>query len=248
MTQIRGSSTPPSNTSTNKSKEGSSKQDVKSKDADDFSKAMLKDGKKGKKESAAKKLTGELSGKQIKQEGADKSLNPEALLQNSKKKEPELGPKPKLESEDSALFDAAPTAGVTLQTTGHVTEASVKEVAMQKADTALLQRAEQVAEKIMVQTAKDVKEVNIKFNDKVLPGTEVNVRRDADGIKLEFMTTSADSLNFINKGEAVLTEALNKRFDGNISIEVNFQGSMEQSEDGSSRNEYIPDDFSDEDE
>ncbi len=114
----------------------------------------------------------------------------------------------------------------------------------------MIDKIDKIADKIMVSTAADVKTVKIDFKDGVLPGTEVMIRKDAAGkLQIDFTTTSADSFNFLNKGEQALMDTLNRKMDGDVTVNIKMQGSGAEGDtgDGRSREEYMAEDEDDKD-
>ena len=112
---------------------------------------------------------------------------------------------------------------------------------------AVIDKIDKIVEHIQVQTAGDVKTVNIKLNNSILPGTEVVFRREGGDIKIEFTTTSADSFNFLSKGEHVLSDTLNRKFGDNVYVDIQLQSDSDsdQPDDGRSRNQYVEDESQD---
>lgn len=112
-----------------------------------------------------------------------------------------------------------------------------------------IEKIEKIVDRIQVLAAGDVKTVNIKLNKSILPGTEIRFHREADGIKIEFVTSSADSLNFLSKGEQALMASLNKKFGDNVSVSIQLQQSdnSDQSGDRRSRNQYTGEEPSEDD-
>ena len=112
---------------------------------------------------------------------------------------------------------------------------------------AVIDKIDKIVEHIQVQTAGDVKTVNIKLNNSILPGTEVVFRREGGDIKIEFITTSADSFNFLSKGEHVLSDTLNRKFGDNVYVDIQLQGDSDSDlpDDGRSRNQYVEDESQD---
>ncbi|MCL6271702.1 hypothetical protein M3P05_17425 [Sansalvadorimonas sp. 2012CJ34-2] len=115
---------------------------------------------------------------------------------------------------------------------------------------AMIDKIDKIADKIMVSNAQDVKAVKVDFNNSVLPGTEVMIRKDATGkLNIEFTTTSADSFNFLNKGEQALMDTLNRKIGGDISVDIKMQGggADQDTGDGRSREQYAFEDEDDKD-
>ena len=113
---------------------------------------------------------------------------------------------------------------------------------------AMIDKIDKIADKIMVSNAQDVKAVKVDFNNGVLPGTEVMIRKDAAGkLSIEFTTTSAESFNFLNKGEQALMDTLNRKIGGDISVDIKMQGggADQDTGDGRSREQYAPEDDKD---
>ncbi len=113
----------------------------------------------------------------------------------------------------------------------------------------MLDKINKIADKIMVSNAQDVKAVKVDFNNSVLPGTEVMIRKDATGkLHIDFTTTSAESFNFLNKGEQALMDTLNRKIGGDIAVDIKMQGggADQDTGDGRSREQYFDEDDQDE--
>ncbi|CAM3692687.1 type III secretion HpaP family protein [Parendozoicomonas haliclonae] len=148
---------------------------------------------------------------------------------HSKKKE-----ETKEESDTALMADA-----------GKSLEARIGKTAEAQAvdNKAMIDKIEKIADRIMVSNAADVKQVKVDFKDGVLPGTEVMIRKDATGkLQIEFTTTSADSFNFLNKGEQALMDTLTRKMGGYVSVDIKMQsGSDQDTGDGRSREQYQAD-------
>ena len=110
---------------------------------------------------------------------------------------------------------------------------------------AMIDKIDKIANKIMVSSAQDVKAVKVDFNNSVLPGTEVMIRKDATGkLHIDFTTSSAESFNFLNKGEQALMDTLNRKIGGDISVDIKMQGggTDQNPGDGRSREQYFGED------
>lgn len=201
----------------------SNRSDVDSKDSDDFEKIMNNDKNK-KKEASQKDSEKQTTGQKGKQEKA-KSNSPEDLLrlfQNDR------GQGEQMVHAKGAEISSAKTA-------------NVQGVSTQDA----IDKIEKIVDRIQIQTAGDVKAVNIKLNNNILPGTEVMFRREDGEIKITFTTTSTESLNFLSKGEQSLKETLNKKFGDSVTVDIQHQNNDNQ--DGRSRNQYVGVDSSEDD-
>lgn len=112
-----------------------------------------------------------------------------------------------------------------------------------------IDKIEKIVDRIQVLAAGDVKTVNIKLNNSILADTEIRFHRESGVIKIEFMTSSADSFNFLSKGEQALMASMNKKFDDNVSVSIQLQQSdnSDQSGDGRSRNQYTGEEPSEDD-
>ncbi len=140
------------------------------------------------------------------------------------------------ESNGVALTDAAKSMEAQL---GKTTEVQAVD------NKAIIDRIEKIADKIMISNAADVKTIKVDFKDGILPGTEVLIRKDAAGkLQIEFTTTSTESFNFLNKGEQTLVDTLNRKIGGDITVDIKMQGgdSGQDTGDGRSREQYLPDD------
>ncbi|GAA4652828.1 hypothetical protein GCM10023116_51120 [Kistimonas scapharcae] len=208
------------------------------KDADDFSKALVSDKAKGAKE--AKLPEGDRL-------PTDKKETPRDEKQQESKKTDSESPEDLFrsvygdrEQEQGAQAVHAKGADVSAAKTAEVQGANTQDA---------IDKIEKIVERIQVQTAGDVKTVNIKLNNNILPGTEVMFRREGGEIKIEFMTTSTDSFNFLSKGEQALNDTLNRKFGDNVSVNIQLQNDSDsdQSGDGRSRNQYAGDESQDDD-
>ena len=170
-------------------------------------------------------------------------VNLDAIAKNGNKDTEKLSEdnkKKHVDQEVSANFQQQTTMTPSIQPVNATNSA-------QQVDMQTIERAEKIADQIVLQTAKDVKQVNIKFNNQVLPNTEVTVTRENGMVKMEFVTTNPESFNLMNKAESALTDTLNRRFENNVSININLANNSDQ-QDGRSRNQYQEDLPSDQDE
>ncbi|WP_211825563.1 type III secretion HpaP family protein [Kistimonas asteriae] len=211
------------------------------KDADDFSKALVNDKAKGAKESKQDKLPEDARLPTDKKDTLREGKQPDAKKTDSESPEDLFrsvyGDR---EQEQGAQAVHAKGADVSAAKTAEVQGANTQDA---------IDKIEKIVERIQVQTAGDVKTVNIKLNNSILPGTEVIFRREGGDIKVEFMTTSADSFNFLSKGEQALNDTLNRKFGDNVSVNIQLQNDSDsdQSGDGRSRNQYAGDESQDDD-
>ncbi|MTI14268.1 type III secretion HpaP family protein [Sansalvadorimonas verongulae] len=115
----------------------------------------------------------------------------------------------------------------------------------------MVDKIDKIVDKIMVSSAGDVKAVKVDFKNDMLPGTEMMIRKDATTGKMtiEFTTTSAESFNFLNKGEQALMDTLNKKMGGDIEVNIKMQGGNADQDtgDGRSREQYVAEDDEDRD-
>lgn len=115
----------------------------------------------------------------------------------------------------------------------------------------MAEKIDKIVDKIMVSNAADVKAVKVDFKSDVLPGTEMMIRKDATTGKMtiEFTTTSAESFNFLNKGEQALMDTLNKKVGGDVEVNIKMQGggTDQDTGDGRSREQYQAEDDDDAD-
>ena len=113
----------------------------------------------------------------------------------------------------------------------------------------MAEKIDKIVDKIMVSNAADVKAVKVDFKSDVLPGTEMMIRKDATTGKMtiEFTTTSAESFNFLNKGEQALMDSLNKKMGGDVEVNIKMQGggTDQDTGDGRSREQYQAEDDDD---
>ncbi len=211
------------------------------KDADDFSKALVNDKPKGAKELKQDKLPDGEKLPTDKKETLRDEKQPESKKTDSESPEDLFrsvyGDR---EQEQGTQAVHAKGADVSAAKTAEVQGANTQDA---------IDKIEKIVERIQVQTAGDVKTVNIKLNNNILPGTEVMFRREGGEIKVEFMTTSADSFNFLSKGEQALSDTLNRKFGDNVSVNIQMQNDSDsdQSGDGRSRNQYAGDESQDDD-
>ncbi len=214
------------------------------KDADDFSKALVNDKPKGAKELKQEKLP---DGERLPTDQTDKKETLRDEKQPESKKTDTESPEDLFrsvygdrEQEQGAQAVHAKGADVSAAKTAEVQGANTQDA---------IDKIEKIVERIQVQTAGDVKTVNIKLNNNILPGTEVMFRREGGDIKVEFMTTSSDSFNFLSKGEQALSDTLNRKFGDNVSVNIQMQNDSDsdQSGDGRSRNQYAGDESQEDD-
>jgi len=135
-------------------------------------------------------------------------------------------------------------------------EGKAEQLTAMKAETAAIQKTNaadavdkinKIVDRIMVAEVGATKEVKVAFNQDFLAGTDVTIRKDAGKISIEFNTTSADSFNFLSKGEQALTNQLQNKLGDNVSVDINMQGAeTEQQQDGRSKNEFLGDEEKDE--
>ena len=191
--------------------------------SDDFDQALKK--KKGKKGGAGEKegLNGE------KKDGLEDLFR----KAHSKKKDT------KDDGEAMAQGDSAKAMEARLGKTAEVQGVDNKQ---------MIDRIEKIADKIMVSSAADVKAVKVDFKEGILPGTEVMIRKDAAGkLQIEFTTTSAESFNFLNKGEQSLVDTLNRKLGSDVSVDIKMQGggADQDTGDGRSREQFFSEDEQD---
>ena len=189
------------------------------------------------------KALGQKGGKEAVVEGQQKqSSSPEDLLRRAhsgKQEQGESDAMGKNAMANHAMAAHAPAEGIKGAPPPTV-------AASQAADSSqMVEKMNAVADKIMVSTAADVKAVKVNFNNNVLPGTEVMIRKDGAGqLSLEFTTTSTDSFNLISRGEQALVETLNRKMGSEVSIDIKMQGRDGDSDtgDGRSREQYVSED------
>ena len=115
---------------------------------------------------------------------------------------------------------------------------------------AMVEQIEKIADRVMVSAAADLKMVKVDFKNSVLPGTQMMIRKDGAGkLHIELTTTSADSFNFLNKGEQVLVDTLNRKLGADVSVDIRMQqaGQDQDTGDGRSREQYQPQEDEDQD-
>ena len=217
------------------------------KDADDFSKALVNDKPKGAKEAKQEKLP---EGARLPEDTKRTTEKKDTLRED---KQPESKKTDSESPEDlfrSVYGDREQEQGAQAVHAKGADVSAAKTAEIQGANTQdAIDKIEKIVERIQVQTAGDVKTVNIKLNNNILPGTEVMFRREGGEVKVEFMTTSADSFNFLSKGEQALSDTLNRKFGDNVSVNIQMQNDSDsdQSGDGRSRNQYAGDESQEDD-
>ena len=195
----------------------------------EFDNALKKNDKNLKNEQGAD----ELRGKEGRKEGLEDLFG----KLHSKKKDT------KEDGEAMAHGDAAKAMDARLGKTAEVQAVDNK---------TMVDKIDKIVDKIMVSSAGDVKAVKVDFKNDMLPGTEMMIRKDATTGKMtiEFTTTSAESFNFLNKGEQALMDTLNKKVGGDIEVNIKMQsggtgkesGADQDTGDGRSREQYVTDD------
>ncbi len=101
--------------------------------------------------------------------------------------------------------------------------------------TDAVDKINKIVDRIMLAEAGSTKEVKVAFNQDFLAGTDVTIRKDGGKIMVEFNTTSADSFNFLSKGEQSLISQLQNKLGDDVSVDIR---DMSQQQDGRSKNEY----------
>ena len=109
-------------------------------------------------------------------------------------------------------------------------------------------KVNEIVNRIMVAEAQNTKEVKVSFNQDFLAGTEMTIRKEDGFINIEFNTVSADSFDFLNKGERALMQQLQNKLGDEVSVSINLQdsNSADQQQDGRSRNEFVGEEDQDE--
>ncbi|MBW2067578.1 MAG: hypothetical protein JRI31_01675 [Deltaproteobacteria bacterium] len=77
-------------------------------------------------------------------------------------------------------------------------------------------------------------EVRIVLKESFLPETEIRIRKESDGISVEFITKSEDSFRFLSPHTDSLRTVLEDRLGAQVNVQLQFSGSGEQ-QDGRSR-------------
>ncbi len=177
---------------------------------------------------------------------SDQPENLEDLLRQTHSQKHKKEGKELQESSGSSDLDNNPRTLNTGESARPMETQTARAAEVQGVDNkAMIDKIEKIADRIMVSNAADVKAVKVDFKDGVLPGTEVMIRKDANGkIHIEFTTTSAESMNFLSRGEQALTETLTRKLGGDIAVDIKMQGSDgdQDTGDGRAREQYVPDD------
>ncbi|MCK5895081.1 MAG: hypothetical protein KAG53_11945 [Endozoicomonadaceae bacterium] len=205
--------------------------DVDSKDSADFEKIMS--GDKNKKKALKDTNKKEVEQKNIKKQTAEHKAKQEKAKSNSPEDLVRL-----FHNDRGQSGQIAKGPEISSAKTAEVQSVSTQET---------IDKIEKIVDRIQIQTAGDVKSVNIKLNNNILPGTEVMFLRENGKIKITFTTTSAESLNFLSKGEQSLAETLNKKFGDSVTVNIQRQNNDNPDQDGRSRNQYVGDDPSEDD-
>ncbi len=94
----------------------------------------------------------------------------------------------------------------------------------------------EIANQILVSNPEFSKkdEVRILLKDSFLPGTEIRIQKEPDGISVEFITKSEDSFRFLSPHTDSLRTVLEDRLGIQVNVQLQFSGSGEQ-QDGRSR-------------
>ncbi len=182
-------------------------------------------------------------------DGKPKSDQPESLedlLRQTHSQKPKKEGKEQQEATSTSDLDSNPRTLNTGESARPMEAQTARAAEVQGVDNkAMIDKIEKIADRIMVSNAADVKAVKVDFKDGVLPGTEVVIRKDASGkIHIEFTTTSAESMNFLSRGEQALTETLTRKLGGDIAVDIKMQGGDgdQDTGDGRAREQYVPDD------
>jgi len=235
-----------SNSSVEKQTKNTDVEDADNETVKDFEMAL----KKGKEEKVGKDEKKEEKGKKVDEEGrgkkeindADSKIKKNVESKKDVIKNNDGEGKDKTDSTDDLYKSVYGSDLSGSQAKSDV--ATVKVAEVQSIDNkVLIDKIEKIVEKITVLAAKDVKSVNMKLNNNILPGTEVQITRVGGEIKIDFVTKSSEALNILSKGEHMLVDTLNKKFGDNVSVNIQMQDaeSGDKDNDGKSRNEYVAD-------
>lgn len=78
-------------------------------------------------------------------------------------------------------------------------------------------------------------EIRISLKESVLPGTEVRISKDGGAVRIELVTTSDQSFQLLTSEKSVLENNLKDRLKDNVSVEVRFNESGREDNEGRSR-------------
>jgi type III secretion system needle length determinant len=101
----------------------------------------------------------------------------------------------------------------------------------------LSEAAREIAEKILVSDASAAgkQEVRITLKDSVLPGTEIRISQEENGLRIQLLTRSADSYRLLTQESKGLQEYLSARLGQEVRTEVGFASSGGEENEGRSR-------------
>lgn len=97
-----------------------------------------------------------------------------------------------------------------------------------KADTKpaadVQQTTDALVDRILVSADKadGTSEVRIRLRDDILPGTEITIRRDADSVHVNLVTTDTSSHAFLNEHRQGLEMQLAQKLEGKVSVGLSY--------------------------
>ena len=82
--------------------------------------------------------------------------------------------------------------------------------------------AQEIADRILVSGVSrgGAEEVRIQINDAILPGTEIRIYKEGEQIRVEIITTSEESLNFLSSIRANLQDEFKDRVSNSVNVEI----------------------------
>lgn len=97
--------------------------------------------------------------------------------------------------------------------------------------------SDKIADRILISQpdANGNAEIRIQIKQDIIPDTEVRITKTGDGIKIDFISMSDDSLRLLNQHIDTLSHNLNNRFDGKVVVQVNSGEFSQGNNDGRSR-------------
>lgn len=97
-----------------------------------------------------------------------------------------------------------------------------------KADTKpvaeVQQKTDALVDRILVSADKveGTSEVRIRLRDDILPGTEITIRRDAESVHVNLVTTDNSAHAFLNEHRQGLETQLAQRMEGKVTVELSY--------------------------
>lgn len=97
--------------------------------------------------------------------------------------------------------------------------------------------SDKIADRILIAQpdANGDAEIRIQIKQDIMPDTEVRITKTGEGIKIDFISMSDDSLRLLNQHVDALSQNLNVRFDGKVVVQVNSGDFSQGNNDGRSR-------------